>query len=256
MFNRQSKETMGGDLMMHFGERHHPDIVSDKQAHFFHIATWLLNKFSQTATSDLKMRHRNFATDAMDSGPEGSKLQQAEASTLWNAKQPTPKPLAAGHYFDLESPPEHPIILLAVLILELMGTYMFYARGVKKRLYTEFQIYCSALSQQTLLQIQKSLSSIVKLQIPLAFILVAALISPASAIEDEIALQGYHDTTATQPDAGPQFPLSLIGTYVLFVVGLVITATTNFSGPLMGISSVLWFMMRNDAAIKPSISWA
>lgn len=42
--------------------------------------------------------------------------------------------------------------------------------------------------------------------------------------------------------------LLLAGHYVVAVSGALI-------GPLMGISSVLWLVMRNDAAIAPKSSW-
>ncbi|KAF2267604.1 hypothetical protein CC78DRAFT_530695 [Lojkania enalia] len=41
-----------------------------------------------------------------------------------------------------------------------------------------------------------------------------------------------------------------------FVIGsYVVILSKNSLGPLMGISSILWVMMRNDPAISPKLSW-
>ena len=37
--------------------------------------------------------------------------------------------------------------------------------------------------------------------------------------------------------------------------GMAATVSGNLLGPLMGISSILWLMMRNDSAINPRLAW-
>lgn len=88
-----------------------------------------------------------------------------------------------------------------------------------------------------------------------AFLLFLTLIGSASALDNEIALQPYQTIIGT-PDPGNRIQLGLICTYIVMIAGVLTTATTNLLGPLMGVSSVLWFIMRNDAAIQPSIAWA
>jgi hypothetical protein len=100
------------------------------------------------------------------------------------------------------------------------------------------------------------LSSMARMGKPLALMLILATIGPAAAIDIDIALQSYTGATMTTPDVGTRLPIGLIGSYALIVTGLLTTAANNVLGPLMGISSVLWFIMRNDAAIRPGASWA
>lgn len=41
----------------------------------------------------------------------------------------------------------------------------------------------------------------------------------------------------------------------LLIGGVAFTVSSNLLGPLMGISSMLWLMMRNDSAIDPRLAW-
>lgn len=41
----------------------------------------------------------------------------------------------------------------------------------------------------------------------------------------------------------------------LSIFGGVATISRSLIGPLMGISSMLWLMMRNDSAIDPRMAW-
>lgn len=90
---------------------------------------------------------------------------------------------------------------------------------------------------------------------PLAFMLFLMLIGSARALDNDIALQPY-PANMIAPDPGHRASIGLVGTYALVVAGLLTTTAASLLGPLMGVSSVLWFIMRNDAAIKPSASWA
>jgi hypothetical protein len=43
---------------------------------------------------------------------------------------------------------------------------------------------------------------------------------------------------------------------VLYLTGyLVVALSTAISGPSMGITRMLWLVMRNDAAISPKVPW-
>jgi hypothetical protein len=94
-----------------------------------------------------------------------------------------------------------------------------------------------------------------RVQIPVRIVLALAffaLISPTTAFDDESQTilyasrsrhHGYWTSIA--------FCLSL-----LFLVGhKFINVSITLVEPLMGITSVLWLMMRNDAAISPKASW-
>ncbi|KAF2826156.1 hypothetical protein CC86DRAFT_406450 [Ophiobolus disseminans] len=87
----------------------------------------------------------------------------------------------------------------------------------------------------------------------LHFVPLVALLDPVMA-QDELALQLYSRADILVSDLDPRLPVNLAGTYMLVIAGLVTTAQ-DLLGPLMGVSSVLWFIMRNDAAIEPSIAW-
>lgn len=48
---------------------------------------------------------------------------------------------------------------------------------------------------------------------------------------------------------GPALTLLLVIGHMFFIF------SSNFVGPLMGMTGVLWLMMRNDTAINPKLSW-
>lgn len=43
--------------------------------------------------------------------------------------------------------------------------------------------------------------------------------------------------------------------FIMAIPGCMSLALTSLLGPLMGTSSVLWFIMRNDEAVKPRFAW-
>ncbi|OAL01685.1 hypothetical protein IQ06DRAFT_292524 [Phaeosphaeriaceae sp. SRC1lsM3a] len=43
--------------------------------------------------------------------------------------------------------------------------------------------------------------------------------------------------------------------FVMAIPGYLSRVMTSLLGPLMGTSSVLWFVMRNDEAVKPRFAW-
>jgi len=99
-------------------------------------------------------------------------------------------------------------------------------------------------------------AQIASFKVPATLMLFASFVGSAAANDNEIALAQYTGANMIAPDPRPRIQLGLVATYILVVTGLLTTTMKNLLGPLMGISSVLWFIMRNDAAIKPSISWA
>jgi hypothetical protein len=74
---------------------------------------------------------------------------------------------------------------------------------------------------------------------------------PVAAMDDNpYALSSYqHQAAHSQPPIGTLLHLCV------FIGGLAVAVSSNIVGPLMGISSVLWLMMRNDPAVDPRISW-
>lgn len=90
----------------------------------------------------------------------------------------------------------------------------------------------------------------------LAFLALATLIPPAAAVDFELVPAGAFATTNGITQSHIPEVATGTCTAVLFVfAGYLIGAARSMLGPLMGVSSVLWFIMRNDAAVKPGLSW-
>lgn len=62
---------------------------------------------------------------------------------------------------------------------------------------------------------------------------------------------------AAQPDytCGYREPISAVVALLLLAGHHAVIISGTLTGPAMGISSVLWLVMRNDAAIEPRWSW-
>jgi hypothetical protein len=63
---------------------------------------------------------------------------------------------------------------------------------------------------------------------------------------------------AAQPDRDPYGcyePIITCLTAVILALYNLIALSGTLIGPCMGVSSVLWLVMRNDAAIEPKWSW-
>ena len=93
-----------------------------------------------------------------------------------------------------------------------------------------------------------------RVHVPMWLILVwslVALITPAAALDEPHAL-----SAAT---AGRHYeyhlPIGFFITFLLFIGRAVAAFSKTLVGPAMGITSVLWLMMRNDSAISPKASW-
>jgi hypothetical protein len=91
----------------------------------------------------------------------------------------------------------------------------------------------------------KLLSDMAHSKLLMALVLTMASIGPTRALDNEMT-----------PDPGTRIPIGLVGTYALIVAGLLTSTTKSLLGTFMGISSVLWFIMRNDAAIGLRASWS
>jgi hypothetical protein len=102
--------------------------------------------------------------------------------------------------------------------------------------------------------------------VPLTILLIFTnLIVSVAAMDNQISLATYpvpvQNTygvfTANPPPRFPiRIPLATMGTIAFVAVGYMVTMASQLLGPLMGVTSVLWFVMRNDAAVQPSFSWA
>ncbi|KAJ4347949.1 uncharacterized protein N0V89_009321 [Didymosphaeria variabile] len=84
----------------------------------------------------------------------------------------------------------------------------------------------------------------------------AMLIAPAAAMDDHLVL----GRVFSAPDVYEihQVPTMAIGTLtgmLLLCGGYLMGAARSLVGPLMGITSVLYFMLRNDAAVEAVLAW-
>ncbi|KAF1967353.1 hypothetical protein BU23DRAFT_573244 [Bimuria novae-zelandiae CBS 107.79] len=80
---------------------------------------------------------------------------------------------------------------------------------------------------------------------------IAALIVPAAAMDSQLMF----------PNAVGSYSIPTVAmgscTGMLFLFGgYLMGAAKSLVGPLMGITSVLYFIMRNDAAVQPRLAWA
>jgi hypothetical protein len=94
-------------------------------------------------------------------------------------------------------------------------------------------------------------------------IILTNIVVPVTAMDNQISMASYpaqntHGISMANPTPGYPMRGFLVstGTMAFVIVGYVVTMTSQMLGPLMGITSVLWFIMRNDAAIRPSFSWS
>lgn len=101
----------------------------------------------------------------------------------------------------------------------------------------------------------RNITQLRKCRLPCVLILIATMVNTVSVIDD-LALQPHTGTGGIIPVPYLRHPMAFIGTYVVVGVGLGMSTVQNSLGPLVGCSSVLWFIMGNDSPIKPSISWA
>ena len=99
--------------------------------------------------------------------------------------------------------------------------------------------------------------------VPLAiFFVVTNLVVPVAAMDNQMALAPYpvqnaYGAFAANPP--PRFPLRVpltsLGATTFLAAGSLLAMASQMLGSLMGVTSVLWFIMRNDAAVQPSFSW-
>lgn len=65
----------------------------------------------------------------------------------------------------------------------------------------------------------------------------------------------YSNSATDVPAATPNITNRTIHGFIRLIMGYATSATTNLLGSIMGTSSVLWFIMRNDEAVKPGFAW-
>jgi hypothetical protein len=104
-----------------------------------------------------------------------------------------------------------------------------------------------------------------KLFLPLVILIFCTLVDPVVTSGNQIAFAAVptlisHEPGVFLPEPTPHAyarpPLGSIVSFILVAVSCVSAMAKSMLGSLMGVSSVLWFVMRNDSAIRPSLSWA
>lgn len=91
-------------------------------------------------------------------------------------------------------------------------------------------------------------------QVPMWLILAlyfVVFITPAAALDEPHALStataGHHHAS--------RLPIGFFITLLLLIGQAVAAFSSTLVEPAMGITSVLWLMMRNDNAVSPKASW-
>ena len=82
-------------------------------------------------------------------------------------------------------------------------------------------------------------------------VLLSVLVMPANALDEPYALS----TATASHHYGSRLPIGYFITVFLLIGQAVAAFSTTLVGPAMGITSVLWLIMRNDNAISPKASW-
>jgi hypothetical protein len=92
-------------------------------------------------------------------------------------------------------------------------------------------------------------------QIPTRLLVAVLLLffaEPTAAADDDL----FASFRTHRPQhAGYQIPIHAILALLLVLGQYVAAFSGSLVGPLMGVTSVLWLMMRNDAAISPHAAW-
>jgi hypothetical protein len=93
-----------------------------------------------------------------------------------------------------------------------------------------------------------------RVHVPMWLILalsLVVLITPAAAFDEP---HGLSTATAGQHHS-PRLPIGYFIALLLMIGQTVAAFSSTLVGPAMGVTSVLWLMMRNDDAISPRASW-
>ncbi|KAF1961258.1 hypothetical protein CC80DRAFT_488579 [Byssothecium circinans] len=92
----------------------------------------------------------------------------------------------------------------------------------------------------------------------LVALLSSIFIEPVAAMDDEayaLALPSIYEQHSIGHQPFGSRPSGTFFRFCLLIGGIAFTVSSNILGPLMGITSILWLMMRNDSAIDPRVSW-
>ncbi|KAH6868048.1 hypothetical protein BKA58DRAFT_440510 [Alternaria rosae] len=81
------------------------------------------------------------------------------------------------------------------------------------------------------------------------------LVMPASALDEPQALSPSAAAAAAGYYYHPRYPIGFFISLLFFIGQSFASFSSTLVGPAMGITSVLWLMLRNDSAISPRASW-
>ncbi|KAH7411721.1 hypothetical protein DE146DRAFT_771336 [Phaeosphaeria sp. MPI-PUGE-AT-0046c] len=89
----------------------------------------------------------------------------------------------------------------------------------------------------------------------LAVLAFLTLVAPAAAAAADNDLYASFRTNANGHTRGHNLEVSQLLALLILLAQYGVAASGALVGPLMGITGVLWLIMRNDAAIDPKLSW-
>ena len=260
MFGRDNHENTKQSFNMPIGEQQCAIFDRNEQADHEHKATrkGLGDSRTMPLMGKERIRKQGASLMVMDTVQPGGGMEFTNGFTVaWKTSRPIQKLLAAAKHLEVGYILESLKGLRVVRSTRLTQAWLQHRTVAKRSKRIELQGNQPAGTRTPIVGSMRILSRFAQFRLSLAFMLIATLIGPATAFDNEIALHQYPGAaTFIVPDPGPRLPIGLVGTYILVVAGLLTTTAQNLLGPLMGISSVLWFIMRNDTAIKPSVSWA
>jgi len=86
-------------------------------------------------------------------------------------------------------------------------------------------------------------------------VLFMMLVKPATALDEPQALSPTAAAAAAGYYYHPRYPIGFFISLLLLIGQSFASFSSTLVGPAMGITSVLWLMLRNDSAISPRASW-
>ena len=86
-------------------------------------------------------------------------------------------------------------------------------------------------------------------------VLFSMLVMPVNALDEPQALSPTAAAAAAGYYYHPRYPIGFFISLLLLIGQSFASFSSTLVGPAMGITSVLWLMLRNDSAISPRASW-
>ena len=86
-------------------------------------------------------------------------------------------------------------------------------------------------------------------------VLFSMLVMPVSALDEPQAVSSTAAAAAASYYYHPRYPIGFFISLLVLIGQSFASFSSTLVGPAMGVTSVMWLMLRNDSAISPRESW-